>query len=33
VWPSGVIPNIEVNQENEEEDLPLQEALKVLQKK
>lgn len=33
VWPSGVIPNIEINQENEEEDLPLAEALKILQKK
>ncbi len=33
VWPSGVIPNIEINEESEEEDLPLAEALKVLQKK
>lgn len=33
VWPSGVIPNIEVNQGKEEEDLPLAEALRVLQTK
>ncbi|AHJ11940.1 S41 family peptidase [Sulfurospirillum multivorans] len=33
VWPSGVIPNIEINQGSEEEDIPLQEALRFLQKK
>lgn len=33
VWPSGVIPNIEINQGSEEEDPPLQEALRFLQKK
>ena len=33
VWPSGVVPNIEVVQESEEEDAPLQEALKFLKKK
>ncbi|WP_263831949.1 S41 family peptidase [Sulfurospirillum oryzae] len=33
VWPSGVSPNIEVHQENEESDKPLAEALHFLQKK
>jgi len=33
VWPSGVIPTIEINQRSEEEDIPLQEALRFLQKK
>lgn len=33
VWPSGVIPNIEISQGSEEKDLSLQEALRVLQKK
>jgi carboxyl-terminal processing protease len=33
VWPSGVSPNIEVNQENEESDKPLVEALSFLRKK
>ncbi|WP_333803379.1 S41 family peptidase [Sulfurospirillum sp.] len=33
VWPSGVIPNIEVSHGKEEEDLPLAEALRFLQKK
>ncbi len=33
VWPSGVIPTIEINQRGEEEDIPLQEALRFLQKK
>ena len=33
VWPTGVIPTIEINQREEEEDIPLQEALQFLQKK
>jgi len=33
VWPTGVIPTIEINQRDEEEDVPLQEALQFIQKK
>lgn len=33
VWPNGVIPNVEVIGESEEEDAPLAEALKILSKK
>jgi len=33
VWPSGVTPNIEVTQENDADDKPLTEALRLLQKK
>lgn len=33
VWPTGVMPNIEITQESEEKDTPLSEALQFLQKK
>lgn len=33
VWPTGVMPNIEINQGNEEEDIAMAEALKFFRKK
>ena len=33
VWPNGVIPNIEVHHEYEDQDRALSEALKIIQKK